>query len=197
VKKVLYGLANRAATGLLGSRIGVYNGVAVPDRAILDANDHLPDYKCELVSAVRDAVEPGDRVTLVGGGRSVAAVHAARVGGEVTVIEAGREAARLSSHVAALNGTHFAVEYAVVGEAGAMAGEVSGFNIDPADLSGDVLVLDCEGAETDILPVDGFETVIVETHPEHGAPADAVIRDLDAAQVVGPDAINGEVVVGE
>jgi len=67
--------------------------------------------------------------------------------------------------------------------------------VDPAGLTGDVLVLDCEGAERDILPVDGFETVIVETHPEHGSPLATISDALGSHEVVGDDPIDGQVVV--
>jgi len=60
---------------------------------------------------------------------------------------------------------------------------------------GDVLVLDCEGAEKDILPVDGFDHVVVETHPEHGSPLATISDALGTHEVVGDDPIDGQVVV--
>lgn len=187
--------ANWLLTRALGPQIGVYNDVAARDRDVLD-RDHEPVYKQALVDAVREAVEPGDRVVVVGGGRAVVAVHAARCGGIVTVYEAGDAALRVTESAAALNDAAFTARAAVVGEPGIVNGTTAPRRIDPATLQGDVLVLDCEGAERDILPVEGFETVIVETHPEHGSPLSAVRNHLpDSATVVGEDEIDGEVVV--
>ena len=186
---------NWLLTRALGPQVGVYNGVAARDRDVL-ARDHEPHYKQHLVAGVRNAVEPGDRVVVVGGGRAVVAVHAARCGGIVTVYEAGDDAMRVTESVQALNRASFTARSAVVGEPGAVTGATAPRRIDPADLKGDVLVLDCEGAERDILPVEGFDTVIVETHPEHGSPLPAVVERLpDTASVVGDDPIDGEVVV--
>jgi len=187
--------ANALLTKLLGPQVGVYNGVAARDRDVL-ARDHEPDYKQALVTAVRDAVAPGDDVVFVGGGRAVAPVHAARCGADVTVYEAGDEALSVTKSAAELNDVELHTIYMTVGTAGAVTGRVAGYSVDPADLEGDVLVLDCEGAERDILPVDGFDTVIVETHPAHGSPLAAVRNRLpDSAAVVGEDPIDGEVVV--
>ena len=187
--------ANWLLTRALGPQIGVYNGVAARDRDVL-ARDHEPGYKQHLVAAVRDAVEPGDRVVVVGGGRAVVAVHAAWAGGVVTVYEAGDAALRVTESALRLNEAAFTPRAAVIGEPGVVDGATAPRRIDPSDLRGDVLVLDCEGAERDILPVDGFDTVIVETHPEHGSPLAAVRERLpDAATVVGDDALDGEVVV--
>ena len=186
---------NEVLTRLLGPQIGVYNGVAARDRDVLD-RDHEPGYKQHLVAAVRDAVDPGDDVVFVGGGRAVAPVHAARCGAEVTVYEAGDEALSVTKSAAELNDVDLHTIYMTVGAPGAVTGREAGYSVDPDAIGGDVLVLDCEGAERDILPVDGFETVIVETHPAHGSPLAAVRERLpDAATVVGEDAIDGEVVV--
>lgn len=187
--------ANWALTRALGPQVGVYNGVAARDRRVLD-RDHEPEYKQALVEAVREAVEPGDDVVCVGGGRAVAPVHAARCGGDVTVYEAGDEALVVTESAAALNDVDLHTIYMTVGTAGAVTGRAAWFSVDPALLDGDVLILDCEGAERDILPVEGFETVIVETHPKHGSPLEAVRDRLpDTATVVGEDALDGEVVV--
>jgi len=57
-------------------QIGVYNGVAARDCGLVSR--HEPQHKAVLAGAVRDVVTPGDRVIVVGGGRAVVAVHAAR-----------------------------------------------------------------------------------------------------------------------
>jgi len=187
---VLTDLVERVVTP---RQIGVYNGVAARDCGLVSR--HEPQHKAVLAGAVRDVVSPGDRVIVVGGGRAVVAVHAARCGGVVTVYEAGDAAMRVTESVLALNDVVFETQAAVVGEAGAVAGTPATDRVDPAGLTGDVLVLDCEGAERDILPVDGFETVIVETHPEHGSPLATISDALGTHEVVGDDPIDGQVVV--
>lgn len=188
--------ANSLLTGVLGPQIGVYNGVAARDRAVLN-RDHEPRFKRHLVAAVREHVSPGDEVVVVGGGRAVVAVHAARLGADVTVYEAGDSALEVTDTVRELNDVTFDVEHAVVGRPVAVTGQPSVRRVDPADLDGDVLILDCEGAERYILPdVEGFETTIVETHPQFGASLTTVRESLPDAAVVGPDPIDGEVVVG-
>lgn len=189
-------LTNWVLTRVFGPQLGVYNGVAVRDCDVLEPADHEPNHKQHLVAAVRETVSPGDRVVVVGGGRAVVAVHAARCGGDVNVFEAGDTAAELSVEVADLNDVEFQVEHAVVGSAENVTGEISARRVDPEQLTGDILVLDCEGAERDILPVDGFENVIVETHPKHGSSL-SVVRKLlpETASVVGIDSLDGEVVV--
>jgi len=187
---VLTDLVERVVTP---RQIGVYNGVAARDCGLVSR--HEPQHKAVLAGAVRDVVTPGDRVIVVGGGRAVVAVHAARCGGVVTVYEAGDAAMRVTESVLALNDVVFETQAAVVGAPGAVAGTPATDRVNPADLEGDVLVLDCEGAEKDILPVDGFDHVVVETHPEHGSPLATISDALGTHEVVGDDPIDGQVVV--
>jgi len=176
--------------------IAVYQGVAVRDNRLFDAVDHEPEYKTALIETIRNHVEEGDRVVIVGGGRGVAAVHAARAGGHVSVFEAAEEMVSTLLETAALNDVRFETHHAVVGQPRDVYGTVgNASHVHPSELEGDVLVLDCEGAEQDILPVDGFRTVIAETHPEYGADTDAVLSLLSEGRVVAPDEISGDVVV--
>ena len=174
-------------------QIGVYNGVAARDCGLVSR--HEPQHKAVLAGAVRDVVTPGDRVIVVGGGRAVVAVHAARCGGDVHVFEAGRDGLTTARSAKQLNDVDFCLSHAVVGHATAVDGPCADTRIAPAQLSGDVLVLDCEGAEKDILPVPNFDTVIVETHPEHGSPLSAISDALGTHEVVGEDPVDGRVVV--
>lgn len=181
---------------LFNNRIAVYNGVAVRDRSPFLVHDHEPEFKADLVGTVREAVEAGDDVVIVGGGRSVVAVHAAREGGNVTVYEAADEMVSLSAGVRYLNSVEFDIRHAVVGAPIDVFGDDShAVRVDPASLEGDVLVLDCEGAERSILPdVSGFRNTIVETHPAKGSSTDDVL-ELTDGEVVGNDPVDGEVVV--
>lgn len=176
--------------------ISVYNSVAVRDTSLLDGIDHEPNHKTALINATTNHVEDGDRVVVVGGGRGVAAVHAARAGGQVEVYEAAREMVDTLTETARLNGVSYDVHHAVVGDSYDIYGtQGSARHVEAGELEGDVLVLDCEGAERDILPVDGFDTVIVETHPRFGAATNHIVGLLSNATVVAPDSIAGDVVV--
>lgn len=179
-------------------RIAVYNTVAVRDTPLIDGGDYYPEHKRDLCHAVADTVTATDGVVMVGGGRGVAAVWAARQGATVTVYEAAAEMVSTLRETAELNGVtdQIDVRHAVVGPAHDVYGDIAeATTVDPATLTGDVLVLDCEGAELDILPVDGFRTSIVETHPRYDAPTDVVLDCLGEGTVVAADAVDGDVVV--
>jgi len=63
-------------------------------------------------------------------------------------------------------------------------------------IDGDVLVLDAEGAEKEIVPAPTFETVIVETHPQFGAPTDEILTKMaESATVVMPNRYDGDYIV--
>lgn len=188
-------MADDVLTRVCGPQIGVYNGVAARDRSVLRP-DHEPEHKAALSAVVREEVTPGDEVVVVGGGRAVAAVHAAHAGANVTVYEAGLDAYAVTKSVQALNDVQMTVRHAVVGTPGAsVGGATADETVAPDSLSGDCLVLDCEGAERDILPVTGFDTVVVETHPQYDAPLSAIRDQLGHAAVVAADPIDGKVVV--
>lgn len=175
---------NRTLRPHLPRKFGVYAGVTVRWPVLLDLTDRLPEFKSGLVGAIGETVEDGDRVTLVGGGRGVSAVHCVRAGaGRVDAYEAAAEMLEIARETTEIEGCagSVAFHHALVGEAVDVFGEFAEAAwLDPADLdAGDVLVLDCEGAERSILA--GLEArpraVVVETHPEQGVPT-AEIRDL-------------------
>lgn len=190
-------LLHRLVRPFTTDRIGVYNGVAARDTAVTDSGDHYPRHKHALCTTLRNYVDSGDHVVVVGGGRGVAAVHAARQNATVTVYEAAREMVDILHETARLNQVDYEVRHAVVGTAHNVYGTPDGAaRVAPGELSGDVLVLDCEGAERDILPVGGFRAVIAETHPRYGADTSDVVELLSEASVVAPDPVDGDVVVG-
>lgn len=192
----LVGMLHGLKQTVLEDSIAVYNGVAVRDSGLFEPIDHEPEYKTALIETIRNHVGEGDRVVVVGGGRGVAATHAARAGGEVVVYEAAREMSATLAETAELNGVTFDIRHAVVGTAHDVYGTLGDARrVAPSELAGDVLVLDCEGAERDILPVEGFGTVIAETHPQYGVPTSEVLPLLPDASVVAPDPIDGDVVV--
>ena len=189
------GALDRVLTYALGVRIGVYNGVAARDRGVLEP-DHEPGHKRALAQAALRESEPGDAVAFVGGGRCVAPVKAAREGRDVTVYEAGAEAYGVAMSAACLNDVDMELVFAAVGEPGEVSGSTADRRVDPSSIDCDLLVLDCEGAEADVLPRAPPGRVVVETHPEHGAATGDVVDVLADAEVVAENPIDGHVVVG-
>lgn len=151
-------------------RVGVYNGVAVRDVPWYSWNDYRPVHKQRLWEATRRHVSTDDRVVFVGGGKGVVPIKTAQFGADVLVIEAAAEMVAHLRETATLNQQEIGLIHGLVEAGHDVYGDASqARQMSTADLSGDMLVLDCEGAERDILPAPQFETVVVETHPQHGA----------------------------
>jgi len=163
----------------------VYGDIPARDNRLLDTTDYKPHYKEGLVSAIREGVHDGDNVVLVGGGRGISSVHCARQGATVTAYEASAEMCDIARETVARQGWSQAVDvrHAIVGEALDVFGELGKPDaISPDALeTGDVLIMDCEGAEMGILRrlEDWPATVIVETHPGMGATTGAVRTRLE------------------
>lgn len=173
---------------LLPRKIAAFNGVPVRAPRLFDMTDVRPAYEATLVDRIGAIVSRGDRIILVGGGFGVSAVHAARAAGDsgrVHVFEAAagradtvRETARLSRL-----DDRITVEHATVGSSVRVAddGPVAPTRSPSALSECDVLVLDCEGAERQILAELGPEwhppVIVAETHPMFDAPPD-VVREL-------------------
>jgi hypothetical protein len=162
----------------LPKKIGVFNGVAVRDIRIFDQTDVFPDYESALVRSMKNVISPGYSVVIVGGGRGVSTVIAARLVGEsgfVKTIEASNEQMVLVGETIEINNISQRVEvvHALVGTARDVWGEYDEANfIESTDLPPcDTLVLDCEGTEKEI--IGSFEeqpsSIVVETHGVHGA----------------------------
>jgi tRNA A58 N-methylase Trm61 len=159
--------------------------------------DVRPEYERELVTAIRRSVSSGDDVTIIGGGWGVSTVVAARlVGstGSVTTYEGGAEQVKHVRETVRLNCVpdRVTLNHAVVGKAKRVFSEQAEVVVDPGDLSDtDVLILDCEGAEVDIL--DGMDirpsTVVVEAHPMYDAPCRVVRKVLEdiGYEIVGSE----------
>jgi len=175
----------------------VYNGVAVRNRKLTAPDDHYPQHKQQLIETMYRYVNPDDEVITIGGGNGVLETHVARHTGSVITYEAAREMVDVINETARLNRVAIDVRHAIVGNVYEAYGTVDDATTVQADeLSANVAILDCEGAETDILPLPQFDTVIVETHPEFGAGTKDIVDKLDGeTSVVGPDEINGDVVV--
>lgn len=146
-----------------------------------------PYYEYALVEAIETYVQRGDDVALVGGGTGVSTVTAARqVGpsGSVTVFEGAATEAEKVRETVRVNdvASRVTVIHAVVSDVENLRDEPGDAAArSPADLPAcDALVLDCEGAEAEIIPAlrRRPDRLIVETHGGLGAPPDAVARDL-------------------
>lgn len=189
VYRVLRALYDGYLRDWLPRKVGVYNGVPVRDRALLDFTDERPEYEEALVSATRQNVQTGDRVVIVGGGKGVSTVSAACATGptgSVWSFEGGEERFEKLSETIRINctGNWVSTRNAVVGSGIDIYGEtVASEVIAPSMLPDcDVLILDCEGAEIEI--IDGMEqrprTMIVESHGFLDSPESAVLNSLEA-----------------
>jgi len=195
VKKGIPWVYNHVVRPRLPVRTVAFNGVNVRAARLFDAvipwelptHPHPDRYEAALVAAVRESVEPGDRVVVIGGGRGVTTVVAAdRAGdtGSVVAFEGSREHAAHVKETAEMNGVghNVAVRHAIVSEAVRLDGERGGSaSVTPGELPDcDVLEMDCEGAEIDVL--EGLairpRVIIVETHTELGASPEDVRNAL-------------------
>lgn len=169
-------------------RLAVFNGVAVRGVRLFDATDTFPDYERSLIAGIRSWVAPGDTVVVVGGGRGVSSVVAARrtgPEGSVNTYEGSAERCELATETVNLNEVDDVVEvnHDIVGEAVSLANASEGATtLPPGELPAcDVLVLDCEGAEMEILEqLDQRPRVlIIETHAFLDSPEEDVRATLD------------------
>lgn len=163
----------------LPRKVGVYNGVPVRDRALLDVTDEQPDYEGALVAGIRRQVMTDDNVVVVGGGRGVSSVSAAMATGsrgEVNCFEGGKKQYERLMETLKLNCVEnwTSAHHAIVGSDVDVYGKTGDAEvIEPADMPDcDVLVLDCEGAEYEILQDIRQRpgTIVVETHGFLGTP---------------------------
>lgn len=184
----LYTIAKKTYNATIRDKLprksGKLAGVECPHARLLDLTADRPQYKAGFISAIHDYVREGDNALLIAFGRGVSTVHLVRAGARVTAYEGAKQMIDIGERTIENAGVddRVTVHHAVVGEAVDLYGPMEGAEVvSPADLpEGDVLALDCEGAELSIL--DGLEarpeTVIVETHPDKGAPDEAVREHL-------------------
>jgi len=118
----------------------------------------------------------------------------------VRVYEAAKEMVYDMRATADLNGLHaldlVTIHGVVGGEYDVYGDSTDAVQYETSELSGDILVIDAEGAERDIVPAPQFDTVIVETHPQHGAATDMVRQKMgDGAKVVMTANHDGDYIV--
>jgi hypothetical protein len=159
--------------GLPSRKIGVYNGVAVRKDVLLRPKDVHQRYEKALIRQIRETLQPGERVVVVGGGNGVSTTVAAqKVGesGEVTTYEGSRTRSNIAQETCELNkvAERVEVKHAIVSHERRLFSEAEDAAVvDPEDLpTCDVLIMDCEGAELDILRNLSLRprAIIVETH---------------------------------
>jgi hypothetical protein len=169
-----------------------YNGVIVRnaklfDRYVPGQRADRPNYESGVVDALERHVDAGDSVVVIGGGWGVTAVRAARktgAAGSVVVYEASKEMTARVAETLALNGVEDRVDLtnAVVGHGVDVWGEATDDVVHPSELPEcDVLVLDCEGAEVDVLVDMAIDprVIAVETHGLYDAPSNEVAALLE------------------
>lgn len=180
---VLRWLYNMTVRRVLPRKIASLNGVPVRYVKLLDVTDTFPAYEASLVASIRKWVNGGEHAVIIGGGAGVSTVVTARcieLDGTVTVYEGNAEQADLVMETVELNnvGPTVRIRQMVVGEARSVWGGADDCTpLPPEDLPGcDVLVMDCEGAESvvlDSLDIDP-DIIIVETHGHLNSPTDKV-----------------------
>ena len=169
-----------------------YNGVTVRsaklfDRYVPGQRADRPSYESGIVDALKSHVDRGDSVVVIGGGRGVTTVHSAwNAGGagSVIVYEGSKEMISRVAETLALNrvGDCVALRNAVVGRGVDVWGEATDNVVHPSDLPEcDVLVLDCEGAEMDVLAEMTIRprVIVAETHGLYDAPSGEVAALLE------------------
>lgn len=186
---------NRLIRPLLPKRVVSYNGVPVRASRLGDSlvpwqTRDIPGYESALVEGIRQYVETGDTIVVVGGGWGVSTVVAAKqsgIDGQVITFEAGAETFTKVEDTVQLNDVddRVSIRHAIVARAVSLRGEGDDAQVvSPTCLPDcDILVLDCEGAEIDILEEMEVRprAVLVETHGMFDAPKVDVCDRLNRA----------------
>jgi hypothetical protein len=173
---------------MLPRKIASLNGVPVRYVRLFDVNDTLPEYEESLLTCIREWVNSGKSAVVVGGGAGVSTVVTAQNvdnDGTVTVYEGNADQADLVAETVDLNyvAPTIRIRQAVVGEARSVWGGAGDSEVvPPKDLPEcDVLVMDCEGAESPILESMTVQpnVIIVETHGHLDSPTEQVTSLLN------------------
>ncbi len=164
-------------------RYAIYNEVKVPESSAPKKNfnflpDKLspnkPDYKWHYISFIRKYVENKERVVIIGGGRGVSSVVAARQAGsqgQVIIFEGSPEMFDRINNTLKINRVEeiCQLQQKIVGPGIEVYTENETFEVkNPQDLDYcNVLFMDCQGAEMKILNKINFdpEKIIAEMHP--------------------------------
>lgn len=185
--KKLQLIYNNSIRNLLPKKDRTLAGVDVHDTPLFDLNADNPNYKIGLILSIYDHVSADDIVEIVGFGRGVTTTHIFRAGatevigyeGAKNMLEKGVETVKRNCE----DIPSLTVNHAIVGDPVDVYGDFSNAKIiPPSQLStANVLILDCEGAEISILSnLSNYpETIVCESHPAEGAPAEKIIELLE------------------
>jgi len=148
-----------------------------------------PAYELGLMRGLEQAVRPGDRIVVVGGGMGITSAHAARLAGptgRVVCYEGAVERIPEIELTASRNGLSERIEVRneIVGDPiSVYGGRPTEHTIRPSQLPEcDVLELDCEGSERGIFAEMTIRprAIVVETHGVYGAPTEGTRARLEA-----------------
>jgi len=151
----------------LPRKVIVHNGVPARTGRLLDKRDHRMQWESMLLAAIRNQYLEDCKIIEVGGGLGICTAELAkRAGpnGKVISYEADTDRVETMKETLKLNRVRDAVE-------------VKDQYVDSLDQDCDVLVLDCEGAEQQILSKEDYgnpDTIIVETHPVFDVPTEEI-----------------------
>lgn len=193
LKTVVRPLYDRFIRPYTPRKLATLNGVAVRYPRLFDQRDDWPDREKPLCEGIHAVVDDGDQVLVIGAGQGVSTVHTAQAAGSdgsVIAYEAVNELVLRVRDTVRRNITpaETQVEHATVGEVSdwstATHGRADSKTIRPAELPDvDVAVLDCEGAEQQIVPeiVNRIDRIVVETHGFLGSPTEEMRTTLEDA----------------
>lgn len=169
-------------------KIAVFNGIAVRGASFYSKTDIFPEHEAELISAIRNYIQNGEKVIVVGGGSgasSVVVAHQIGNTGSVIVYEGNKNSAARTRETININKVNDRVEiiHAIIEKPVYLLGELGNPPLIPASdfFECDVLVMDCEGAEIPILQNMKIRPrlIIVEAHPALNSPKEDVIKLLE------------------
>lgn len=187
---------NATIRGYLPRKIGYYNGVAVRAPRLFDLTDHIPNYKLEQMECIEAAVEARDVVVNVGGGYGVSTIVAARragPAGQVVTFEPTTDLIEPLGDTIAMNrvADRAEVKHAAVGPPKHTKGSIEGGeHLPPTALPDcDVLILDCDGAEDEIVPQLEIRPrdMVIESHPRYGVDPEGLLTMLESMGYEFPD----------
>lgn len=168
-------------------KIAVFNGVAVRGTSLSSEVDIFPEHEAELISAIRNHVQHGEKALVIGGGSGASTVvvaHQVGNNGSVIAYEGNKNSTARSKETINLNKVddRVTIKHAIIEKPVYLVGEIG----QPPTIAAknlpdcDALIMDCEGAEIPILKNIQIRPrlIIVETHPLLNSPKDEVIKLL-------------------
>lgn len=169
-------------------KIAMFNGIAVRGASLYSKIDLYPEHEAELISAIRNYIQSGENVLVIGGGTgasTVAVAHQVGIKGTVITYEGNKNSVSVVNDTINLNKVEdrVSVKHVIVEKPIHLMGFVGKA---PTLLAKDfpacdVLVMDCEGAELPILQnlIIKPRLIIVETHPMFNSPEEKIIELLN------------------